>query len=437
MFVAADRTVGARYRGRWTALLLVLFFVLLPTAWAAGEECVAPLTQGDVQKVCDALGSGARADVGREAALWERQLAERSAAGQYRTRDRDQQCYRLAGSQVRIYAEAEQGVLADRFTTRGDTSDTSHVQVLSCQLGRRGQEEGDRFVEVSVQLFWSAADPDRLAVTAGRKRLAPGESTEVQARLQCGPCPVPGKGILFSAGPGGTLSPSAPVTDGQGIARTRFTLGREQPVTVSARHESLVATTVIEPRWLPWKVAVHGHFRGIGEGYRGAAEVRAEFSGVLLGKMIHQARALIRSGELAGYPLQFMQVHAPITTTATLQGEERHLVGDRWDKISFDRSSPATLFIGLAFHEGRPDRTHLYVDMDVQPILIFSGPAGQVFFRFMAGSCPPDKSVVKEAMIPLDRPPAAIPFTLESRLRTSGGCGEWRISYTFVPQVER
>lgn len=424
--------------GCLVAAVLFIFFFLPPDVVASGgEDCVAPLARGDVQEVCDALAMSREAELGREAALRERRLAERLSVGLYRTLERDRQCYRLAGTQVRTYVEKEQAVLVDRFKSSGDTSDTSHVQVLSCQV-RRDQGESGRFVDVSVQLFWTSAEPDRLGVTAERRRLGVGEFTGVQARLQCGPCPVQHKRLVFRAGPGGTISPAESTTDGQGIARTVFTLRREQIVTVSAQHRSRKAKIVIEPRWRPWKVRVHATYRGNAEEYQGSADFRTEFSGVLLGKIISQARALLSSGDLSGYPLKFFQVHAPMDTTGILQGWEKHLSGKRWEKKVFNQETTASLLIGLIFHDGRPDRENLYLLLPIKPILLYTGPAGPYFFFFYQGNCSPDKTVVTDAVIPLNRPLPDQSFSLESVVLSSGeSCGEWRTSYTFVPQQDR
>ncbi len=423
--------------GCWLAAVFLCFRYLLPGTVAAGEgACTVLLTDAEVQDVCAALARSPAAEAGSEAMLRERRLADRAAVGQYRTLGDERECYRLAGAQVRIYAEEEQGVLVDRFSSYGDTSDTSHVQVLSCQV-RHDQAATGRFVDVSVQLFWTATEPDRLTVTAAERRLRTGDSTGVRARLQCGPCPAPHRRVIFGSGPGGTLSPSESITDAQGIARSVFTLEREESVTVSARSGSRQAETVVEPRWRPWKVRVHARFQGNAEGYRGAAEFRAEFSGVLLGWIIGQAHTLIRSGDLAGYPLEFLPLHRPIVTSGILQGWESHLVGERWEKTSFDRQTGANLLIGLDFHDGRPDRRQLHVSLTIDPIHFSVGPAGQYFFLFWQGGCSPGRTVVTDATIPLDRPLPAQPFSRELVLRSADEpCGTWHMSFTFVPQQD-
>ncbi|RLB87858.1 MAG: hypothetical protein DRH50_16140 [Deltaproteobacteria bacterium] len=417
------------------ALGLLLWIVLLPQSLlATGNSCVPPLTNTDIKKICDILLSEPKNSISTATVDIEARLTDLLKIGLHRKLAEARGCYRLSGAEIRLYIEGEDTVGLDHYRKIGDTSDSQNIQVLSCQDRRQVSGE-KRYVDVSVQLFWRPIPADPPALKVKKPHIAVGEATEITAQLLCGPCGMPSETIYFHSGSGGDISPRRVVTDQQGLAHSVFTLRQEKTVKISARHKKKHKEIIIEPQWRPWHIKVNIYFQARDTGYRSKAEFQGNFENVLLGKIANNAMAAIKSGKLLGYPLDFLQMHTPIKTVGSLKGWEKHLVNECWEQLDFNRQTAANLLIGLKFHSGAPESKGMTATVQVSPVLLFTGNAGQYYFGLnQYHNICDDETITEPTAISLDLVQNRQLIFYNFKVENCAGKYQWRYEFKFKPE---
>ncbi len=447
-----------RFRVRIRAFIFFFLFLslALPAMPVSGSDCPPLVTKGEIDAFCARLAGVQRREVVQTAEEIKSKIEKRATLGIRRIPRGEKRCHKLVGWQLTLFSEDAEGVLLDRFFSNGETDGDGPVTVLASQRGKR-ESVSERFTEVSLQLFWRESDISSIRLQAGLKQVPRGGSTSVKAELRCGPCPVEGETVRFSCGSGGGLAPEETVSDATGVAATRLTLKREEPVTVTARSGEKRASATIQPVWTPWTADISikvddTYYDEQGrQVYVTHADYKVRVVNLLLAKMVFNARGLEKSKELGACPLHFLPLNNPFESSGQghLKGMEKRLYCDKngychWEKTNFDLETPATLLIGILLSGEIPHRKMrkdvFAFGLNVGSAVILKTSHGPVRYNLVPPAPSREESEREFQHVPiipfdtiLDRHPINLGERI-TRKYENGGRGTWSYTYRFTPE---